>query len=74
MKIAFKKVSQEQLELVKKFEYLRDTFRLRFYERIMMFVMLWWLGHFPLGETKLMYAKLMYGDVRRQAKKRGKIG
>lgn len=72
MKLSLKKVSQDQLELVKKLEYLRNTFRLRFYESITMDVMLFWLKHFPLAESKLVYAEMMYGDMRKQAKKRGK--
>jgi hypothetical protein len=72
MRVSLKKVSQEQLELVKKFEYLRDTFRLRCYERIIMFFMLFWLKHLALGESNLVYAKAMYDDVWEQAKKRGR--
>ena len=72
MKLSLKKVSQDQLELVKKLEYLRNTFRLRFYESITMSMMLFWLKHFPLADSKLVYASMMYGDMRRQAKKRGK--
>jgi len=72
MKISVKKVSREQLELVRKFEFLRDTFRLRFYERFVMYLMLSWLRHFQLGEVKLAVANSYYSDMKKWSKKRGK--
>jgi len=72
MKLSIKKVSQEQLRLVKQFEFLRDTFRLRFYERATMWIMLWWLKHLQMNESRLAIAESMYSDVKKSAKKRGR--
>ena len=72
MKLSIKKVSREQLELVRKFEYLRDTFRLRIYERFVMYLMLSWLRHFQLGDVKLAVASSYYSDMKKWSKKRGR--
>jgi hypothetical protein len=72
MKISVKNISPEQLRLVKQFEFLRDTFRLRFYERATMWIMLWWLKHLQLSDGRLAIAESMYDDVKKSAKKRGR--